>query len=101
MTTEETKMAVFRIIGGIFTGTLGIIGIIWGAVGLILSFVFLIPLLGWVNWLIIPFILFGIVISILGAANEDTKTLGVIGIVLGSGAFVISVLRLALGGGVI
>lgn len=101
MQKESEPMSFGRVFGGLITGLLGIIGLIWGIVSLILAFVLLIPLLGWANWIIMPFITVGIVISILAGANPDTKTLGTVGIVLNSCAFVICVLRLALGGGVL
>lgn len=101
MQKESNDMTFCRIFGGIITGLLGIIGLIWGIVSLVLSFVFLIPLLGWANWIVMPFVTVGIVISILAGANPDTKTLGTVGIVLNSSAFVICVLRLAVGGGVV
>jgi len=92
---------VFRIIGGFFTSILGIIGIVWAVVALILSLIFWFPLLGWVNWLVIPFTVLGLVFSMLASINEDTKQLGKAGLVIGCTALGLSILRLILGGGIL
>jgi hypothetical protein len=101
MEKQNKSVSAGRIVGGVVTGTFGIIGLIWGIVSLVLAFVFTLPLLGWANWIILPIITLGVVISILAAANPDTKTLGTVAIVLNSSAFVICVLRLILGGGLV
>ncbi|MCX6645288.1 MAG: hypothetical protein NTY09_02865 [bacterium] len=100
MEKQDKSVSVCRILGGVVTGMLGIIGLVWGIVSLVLAIVLLIPLLGWINWIILPIITLGVVVSILAAANPDTKTLGTVAIVLNSSAFVICVLRLVLGGGI-
>ncbi len=55
------------------------------------------PLLGWANWIIIPFAVLGLVLGILGIRS----TPGIIAISLCSAAIVIGIFRLTLGGGII
>ena len=94
-------MTGFRIVGGVFTSLLGIVGIIWGIVCLILAVVAFIPLMGWFNWLVIPFTVPGLIFSTLATANSDTVKLGHVGNWLNGTAIALGTLRLLLGGGVI
>lgn len=54
----------------------------------------LIPLLGWVNWLVLPLCVLGV---ILGAFGKDRRPGLVINLVVGS----VAALRLFLGGGLV
>lgn len=69
------------------------LSLIIGAIALILALVAFIPLLGWANWLIIPFAVVGLA---LGAMSDKTsgRNLNIVVIVVGVG-------RLMLGGGII
>lgn len=94
-------MTMFRVIGGVFTGVFGIVGLVWGLVSIILSMVFLIPLLGWMNWILIPFAGLGMVFGIIASASEDTRPLGTSVMTMCGIALGISFMRLALFGGII
>ena len=75
---------------------LGIFGIIIGVISLILVAVAFIPLLGWLNWLIIPLAVLGLVFGILARRSS-----GIAAILLCSAAIIIGIFRLAIGGGII
>ena len=70
-----------------------IISIFIGGVALILSFVGLVPLLGWTNWLILPIAGVG---ALFGLISERSSGMYFCLIVIGICAF-----RLWLGGGII
>jgi len=94
-------MIILKVAGGIFGSILGTIGLVWGIASLILSIVFLIPLLGWLNWISIPFAAAGMVFSMLAMGSEATAPLGKAGLILGGTAIVLGCLRLILGGGLL
>lgn len=77
-------------VAGFVMGIFSIFGMLLG----------LIPLLGWLNWLVIPFACVGLVISIVGVVIAKRGGIGVAGIVLGSVALSISIPRLIIGGGI-
>ena len=64
-----------------------------GAIALVLAVFAFIPLLGWANWVIVPFAVVGLA---LGAMSDKTsgRNLNIVVIVIG-------VIRLMLGGGII
>ena len=68
------------------------ISLLVGFVALICAFVAFIPLLGWLNWLIIPLAIIGAAVGLIsrGTAGRNLNLL----------VIVIGVVRLALGGGV-
>jgi hypothetical protein len=70
-----------------------LISLIIGVVALLLVLVAFIPLLGWANWLIVPFAVVGLA---LGAMSDKTsgRNLNIVVIVVG-------IARLMLGGGII
>lgn len=70
-----------------------IIGRIFGILSLIGMLLGFIPLLGWLNWLNIPFAIIGLVFSIIG------KTKG--GIIICLVAIFLGIFRLILGGGIL
>lgn len=70
-----------------------LISILIGCIALVLTFVGLVPLLGWTNWLILPFAGIG---ALFGLISSRTSGLYFCLIVMA-----ISALRLMLGGGVI
>ena len=72
---------------------LNLASILFGLVTLVFGLVAFIPLLGWMNWLVIPI---GIVGAALGAMSSSTS-----GRNLNLVLIVIFALRLSLGGGII
>lgn len=77
-------------------------GLIIGILVILGMFVAFIPLLGWMNWGIIPVAIIGLVISIIATANtKEKKGQAIAGIVLCSIAILGGGLRLILGGGIL
>jgi hypothetical protein len=72
---------------------LNIVSIIIGVIGLILAVFAFLPLLGWANWVILPFAFIGLA---LGAMSKQTtgRNLNIVVVAIG-------VVRLMLGGGII
>jgi len=71
---------------------LNLVSLIIGVVAFLFALVAFVPLLGWLNWLIIPLALIGTVIGAASSSNGG-RNLNLFVIVVG-------VLRLMLGGGV-
>jgi hypothetical protein len=70
-----------------------IFGLLFGiiaAFGMLLGFI---PLLGWINWIVIPFAIIGLIISVL-TNSKGGMTLCIVAIFFG-------LLKLSLGGGII
>ncbi|MDO7844665.1 hypothetical protein [Sphingomonas immobilis] len=72
---------------------LNILSILVGVVVFLLALIGFIPLLGWLNWLIIPLALFGIVLGAL-SSHKSGRNLNIVLIVF-------CAVRLFLGGGLI
>lgn len=72
---------------------LNIVSILIGLVTLVLGLVAFIPLLGWMNWIVIPIGIVGTAIGALSSSNGGRN----LNIVL----IIIFALRLSLGGGII
>ncbi|WP_338425695.1 hypothetical protein [Sphingopyxis kveilinensis] len=72
---------------------LNIASLVIGAVALVLAVFAFIPLLGWANWLIVPFAVVGLA---LGAMSDKTsgRNLNIVVVIIG-------VIRLMLGAGII
>lgn len=72
---------------------LNIASLVIGVIALILAIFAFIPLLGWANWVIVPFAIVGLA---LGAMSDRTtgRNLNIVVIVIG-------VVRLMLGGGIL
>jgi hypothetical protein len=70
-----------------------LISLLIGVIALVLSFIGLVPLLGWTNWLILPFAGIG---ALFGLISSRTSGMYFCLIVMG-----ICALRLFLGGGII
>lgn len=68
-----------------------IISILIGAIALVFALPGLIPLLGWINWLVLPVALVGAGIGVLSRSNVG-RNLNILVLIVG-------VLRLMLGGG--
>ena len=76
------------------------LGLLFGICSIMGMFVAFLPLLGWMNWGVIPFAIAGLVISIIGVATaKKSSRLGVAAIVLCGVAIVIGAFRLNIGGG--
>ena len=72
---------------------LNLISLVIGAVALLLVIPAFLPLLGWMNWLIVPVAVVGLVVG-LASRQKSGRNLNLVVIVIG-------VVRLMLGGGVI
>ncbi len=79
---------------------MSITGSIIGILSLIGMTIAFIPLLGWLNWLNIPFAIVGVILSIVGAVEGRDRGVGIIGIILCRIAIVLGSIRLFLGGGI-
>ncbi len=82
---------------------MGLISLLWGIVAMVLMFVGLIPLLGWANWIIIPFAGVGAIIAAIGVLFTASGKRGraATGLILNAIVIVVAVTRLSFGGGVI
>jgi hypothetical protein len=72
---------------------LNLVSLIIGAVALLLVVPAFIPLLGWMNWLIVPVALVGLAVGMLSGRTSG-RNLNLVVIVIG-------VIRLFLGGGIV
>jgi hypothetical protein len=72
---------------------MNIISIIIGIVALVIALVGFIPLLGWLNWLVIPGAVVGLVV---GLMSKETSGRNINVVVLA-----LAIIRLALGGGIL
>lgn len=81
---------------------MGVISLLWGIVAMVLMFIGLVPLLGWSNWLIIPFAGVGVVIAAIGIGltSREKRGRAKAGLVLNALVMVIAAIRLSLGGGI-
>ena len=70
--------------------TLGRIFGVISILGMLLAFI---PLLGWLNWLVIPFAVIGLLFSV-GGKSKGATTLCIVVIIFG-------IIRLILGGGLV
>lgn len=81
---------------------MGLISLLWGIVAMLLMFLGLIPLLGWLNWLVIPFAGIGAIIAAIGIMFRGEKSRrGKAGLLLNGIVIVIAAIRLSIGGGLI
>ena len=82
---------------------MGLIGLLWGIVSLLGMLLAFIPLLGWGNWLTIPFAVCGLIVSGIAYAITSPARRGraTVGVWLNALAILIGLMRLSLGGGVI
>jgi len=72
---------------------LNLVSLLIGAVALLCALVAFIPLLGWLNWLIIPFAVLGLALGVISKSTSG-RNLNLVVIAVG-------VLRLMMGGGII
>jgi hypothetical protein len=81
---------------------LQLISVTWGILALLADFVAFFPCLGWLNWLILPFALAGLVMSLIARDQEARggRTPSNTAVILNGAAVVIGVVRLTIGGGI-
>ncbi|WP_428627391.1 hypothetical protein [Sphingopyxis sp.] len=72
---------------------LNISSLVIGTIALVLAVFAFIPLLGWANWVIVPFAVVGLALGAMSSSNSG-RNLNIVVIVIG-------VIRLMLGGGII
>ena len=79
---------------------LSIFSLVWGILAIIGMAVGIIPCFGFLNYLNIPFAVFGLLFSILVVVLSSTKELAVAGSVLCAVAIFIGAIRLVMGFGI-
>lgn len=78
-----------------------LISVVWGILALLGAFVAFFPCLGWMNWLVIPFSLIGLVMSLV-ARDQEARTGAKpsnTGVILNGTAVLVGFVRLTIGGG--
>ena len=82
---------------------MGLISLLWGIVAMFWMILALIPLLGWGNWLLIPFAAIGAIIAAIGIAvtSHGRRGRAKAGLVLNVIVILVAVWRLGLGGGLV
>ncbi len=82
---------------------MGLISVIWGIVAMIWMVIVLIPLLGWGNWLLIPFAAVGAIIAAIGIlfTSPGNRGRAKTGLVLNGIVIIVGIVRLGIGGGII
>ncbi len=82
---------------------MGLISLLWGIVAMFLMLIAFIPLVGWANWLVIPFAAVGAVIAAIGVMLSEKGNNGraKAGLMLNLIVVVVAAVRLNLGFGVI
>lgn len=79
-----------------------VISLLWGILSILGMFISFIPLLGWLNWGVIPFAIAGMIISIIAIASaRGGKGLAVTGATLCLIAIILGTLRLKIDCGII
>ena len=80
-----------------------VISLIWGILALVGMFIGLIPCVGALNWLNIPFAICGLVLSLIAHASgpRGYRTSSLAGIIMCAIAIIIGAKRLIMGGGII
>lgn len=82
---------------------MGLVSVVWGIFAMVWMVLALIPLLGWANWLLIPFAAVGAIIAAIGILFTSTPNRGraKTGLLLNGIVIVVAIVRLGIGGGVI
>lgn len=82
---------------------MGLLSLLWGIVSLLLMLVAFIPLLGWGNWLVVPFAGLGLLFSVIAQALTagEGKARAKTGLVLNVVVLIAGIIRLSLGGGIL
>lgn len=81
---------------------MGIISLLWGIVAMVWMVIALIPLLGSLNWLLIPFAAVGAVIAGVGIllTRAESRGRAKAGLMLNGIVIVVGIVRLSMGGGI-
>ena len=81
---------------------LRVLSLVWGILSILGMLVAFVPCFGWLNWVVIPFALVGLVISGLAyvGSPQDRRGGPIIGLITCSTAVVFGIMRLMVGGGV-
>lgn len=81
---------------------MGFISLIWGVFALLFMCLGLIPLLGWLNWLVIPFAAVGAILAGIGVLlRGDKSRRAKAGLALNLVVILVAAIRLSLGGGIL
>lgn len=81
---------------------MGFISLIWGVFALLFMCLGLIPLLGWLNWLVIPFAAIGAILAGIGVLLRGEKSRRAkAGLALNVVVILVAAIRLSLGGGIL
>ncbi len=72
---------------------LNLISVLMGVVTLVLALVAFFPLLGWMNWLVIPIAVVGAAVGALSSSSTSGRNLNLV-------LIVVCAIRLSLGGGI-
>lgn len=83
---------------------MSMLALVWGILAATGTFVALVPCLGWLNWVAIPFSFLGVILGVAAlvtAKPQDGKGAAIAGVVLSAVALVVGGIRLILGGGVL
>lgn len=82
---------------------MGLLSLLWGIVSLLLMLVAFLPLLGWGNWLVVPFAGLGLLFSVISQALTagEGKNRARTGVILNVVALIAGIVRLSLGGGIL
>jgi hypothetical protein len=82
---------------------MGVISVVWGIVAMLLMLPALVPLLGWGNWLLIPFATVGVLIAAIGilVTRREQRGRAKAGLLLNGLVILVAIVRLNLGGGLI
>ena len=82
---------------------MGLISLLWGIFAMLWMVLALIPLLGWGNWVLIPFAAVGAIIGAIGVLFTSSARTGraKAGLLLNGIVIVVGIVRLGLGGGII
>lgn len=77
--------------------------LLWGISAIIAMLIAFIPLLGALNWLVIPFAGAGAIFSaiVLGTTRNTNRSMSLAGLICCGIAMVFGLIRLALGGGIL
>lgn len=71
---------------------LNLISSLLGVISLILAIIGFFPLLGWLNWIVLPISIIGLIVGIVAVKNDGRN--------INLAVIIIAVVRLMLGGGI-
>ena len=77
------------------------IGFIFAILSALVLLLTIIPFLGWINWLNLPFAVLGLIFSAIGVSAAKNKGLGITGVVICCIVIILGILRLKACGGFI